>query len=114
MGNPGSMSKLRAFWQRTSDGLNAQQLWTQFRRETRSSLNLYSAETGRNLQEEWSARKGRRRVVTAVAGAMYDRLTPVRRLLLLFALVILVIPEVDSSAGSGLHISFNSTASALI
>jgi hypothetical protein len=56
--------KLRAFWQRTSDGLNAAQLaaqlWAQFRRETRSSLNLYSAETGRNLGEEWSTRKGRR------------------------------------------------------
>src|SRR5450755_4647977 len=113
MANPRSMSKLRAFWQRTSDGLNAEQLWTQFRRETRSGLNLYSAETGRDLREEWSARKGRRRVIAAVAGAMYDRLTPVRRLLLLLALVLLVIPQIDSS-NSGLHISFNSTASALI
>jgi hypothetical protein len=59
-------TKLRSFWQRTSDGLNAEQLWAQFRRETRSSLNLYSAETGRNLREEWSARKGRRRVLAAV------------------------------------------------
>jgi sigma-B regulation protein RsbU (phosphoserine phosphatase) len=109
------MSKLRSFWQRTSDGLNAEQLWAQFRRETRSSLNLYSAETGRDLREEWSAGKGRRRrVFAAVAGAMYDRLPPVRRLLLLFALVLLVIPAVDSSAGSGLHLSLNSTPSALI
>src|ERR1035441_4345168 len=114
MGNPGAMRKLRAFWQRTSDGLNAEQLWAQFRRETRSSLNLYSAETGRNLQEEWSVRKGRRRVVTAVAGAMYDRLTPVRRVLLLVALVLLVIFGVDNPAGSGVHISFNSTPSAII
>jgi fumarate reductase subunit D len=114
MGNSGSMLKLRSFWQRTSDGLNAEQLWTQFRRETRSSLNLYSAETGRDLREEWSARKGRRRVFAAVAGAMYDRLTPVRRLLLLLALVLLVIPAVDNSADSGLHISFNSTLTALI
>ena len=115
MGNPGPILKLRLFWQRTSDGLNAEQLWTQFRRETRSSLNLYSAETGRDLREEWSAGKGRRRrVFAAVAGAMYDRLPPVRRLLLLIALVLLVIPEVDSSAGSGLHLSLNSTPSALI
>ena len=62
------MRKLRSFWQRTSDGLNAEQLWTQFRRETRSTLNLYSAETGRDLREEWAVRKGRRRVVAAVAG----------------------------------------------
>src|ERR1035438_4803089 len=114
MGNPGAMRKLRAFWQRTSDGLNAEQLWAQFRRETRSSLNLYSAETGLNLQEEWSVRKGRRRVVTAVAGAVSDRLTPVRRVLLLVALVLLVIFGVDNPAGSGVHISFNSTPSAII
>ena len=108
-------ARLRSFWQRTSDGLNAEQLWSQFRRETRSSLNLYSAETGRNLREEWSGRKGRRRVLAAVAGAMYDRLTPVRRLLLLLALVALVIPSSDySTSGHGLRISFNSTFSALI
>jgi sigma-B regulation protein RsbU (phosphoserine phosphatase) len=106
-------AKLRSFWQRTSDGLNAEQLWTQFRRETRSSLNLYSAETGRNLHEEWSARKGRRRVLAAVAGAMFDRLTPVRRLLLLLALFLLVIPGFDYS-NEKLHISPNSTPSALI
>ncbi|MGB9458765.1 MAG: PP2C family protein-serine/threonine phosphatase [Bryobacteraceae bacterium] len=112
--SPLRVAKLRSFWRRTSDGLNAGQLWAQFRRETRSSLNLYSAETGRNLSEEWSARKGHRRVLAAVAGAMYDRLTPVRRVLLLFALVLLVIPSVDRSAGSGVHISFHSTFSALI
>ena len=63
-----SVVRPRAFWQRTSEGLNAQQLWSQLRRETRTSLDLYSAETGRNLREEWSARK-RRRVMSAVAGA---------------------------------------------
>src|ERR1035438_5210363 len=114
MGYPGSISKLRAFWRRTSDGLNAEQLWTQFRRETRSSLNLYSAETGRNLQEEWSAKKGRRRVIAAVAGAMYDRLTPVRRLLLLVAFVLLVLPAFDYSPDSGVRFSPNSTPSAII
>src|ERR1039457_5982150 len=114
MGNPGAIRKLRSFWQSTSDGLNAEQLWSQFRRETRSSLNLYSAETGRNLQEEWSVRKGRRRVIAAVAGAMYDRLTPVRRLLLLVALVLLVLPAFDYSPDSGGRFSPNSTPSAII
>ena len=108
------MKKLRAFWQRTSDGLSGEQLWTQFRKETSSSLNLYSAETGRDLRQEWSAWQGRRRVVGAVAGAMYDRLTPVRRLLLMVALVLFVLPGFDSSDGHGLHISINSTPSAVI
>jgi sigma-B regulation protein RsbU (phosphoserine phosphatase) len=105
---------IRSFWRRTSDGLNAEQLWTQFRRETSSSLNLYSAETGRNLREEWAVRKGRGRVVTAVAGAMYDRLTPVRRLLLLLAVVLLVFPVFDYQTDSGFHLSPNSTPAAFI
>jgi serine phosphatase RsbU (regulator of sigma subunit) len=108
-----SLGRLRAFWQRTSEGLNAEQLWVQFRRETRTSLDLYSAETGRNLREEWSARK-RRRVISAVAGAMYKRLTPVRRLLLLVAVVLLVFPSIQNVPGSGGRISFHSTPSALI
>jgi hypothetical protein len=108
------MAKLRAFWQRTSDGLSAEQLWTQFRRETRSSLNLYSAESGRDLREEWSARKGRRRVLAAVADAMYRRLTPVRRLLLLLALALLVFPAFVYNTDTGVQISPNSAPSALI
>jgi serine phosphatase RsbU (regulator of sigma subunit) len=110
------IARLHSFWQRTSDGLNAEQLWAQFRRETRSSLNLYSAETGRNLREEWSAKKGRRRVFGAVAGAMYARLTPVRRLLLLLAIVLLLLPTVNYSPDSGLRFAlvFNSTPAAVI
>jgi phosphoserine phosphatase RsbU/P len=110
------IARLHSFWQRTSDGLNAEQLWAQFRRETRSSLNLYSAETGRNLREEWSARKGRRRVLGAVAGAMYARLTPVRRLLLLLAIVLFLFPTVNYSPDSGWRFAlvFNSTPAALI
>jgi len=109
-----SLGRLRAFWQRTSEGLNAEQLWSQFRRETRTSLDLYSAETGRNLREEWSARK-RRRVMSAVAGAMYKRLTPVRRVLFLVAVVLLVFPVIQNAPGVGGHILFNSsTPSALI
>ena len=113
--SPFSFAGLRSFWRRTSDGLDAGQLWAQFQREARSSLDLYSAETGRNLREEWSARKGRRRVIAAVAGAMYKRLTPVRRVLLALALLLLI-PAFDYSAGSGrgLSLHFNSTPSALI
>jgi len=107
------LARLRAFWQRTSEGLSAHQLWAQFRRETRSSLSLYSAETGRNLSEEWSARKGRGRVLMAVAGAMFDRLTPARRVLLLLALLLLI-PGFDYTVGDRWQVSFHSTPSAAI
>jgi phosphoserine phosphatase RsbU/P len=109
------LANIKSFWQRTSEGLNAGQLWDQFWRETHSSLNLYSAETGRNLREEWAGRKGRRRVLGAVAGAIFNRLTPVRRLLLLLALALLLIPAFDYSFDAGtLRIAPNSTPTALI
>jgi hypothetical protein len=110
------MAKLRSFWQRTSDGLNAEQLWTQFRRETHSSLNLYSAETGRNLREEWSSHRGRRGVVAAVARAMYNRLTPVRRVLLMFAIVLSVISgfSYSNNPGRGVSVNFNLLPAVLI
>jgi serine phosphatase RsbU (regulator of sigma subunit) len=103
-----------AFWRRTTGGLNPRQLWEQFRRETRSSLDLYSAETGRNLREEWGQRKGRRRVISAVAGAMFKRLTPARRVLFALAIFILVMPSWESSTRTGTHIVLNSTPAALI
>jgi hypothetical protein len=110
------MAKLRSFWQRTSDGLTAEQLWTQFRREARSSLNLYSAETGRNLREEWSSRRRRRGVVAAVASAMFNRLTPVRRVLLLFAVVLSVISgfSYSNNPGRGISVNFNLLPAVLI
>jgi hypothetical protein len=108
------LGKLRSFWRRTSDGLTAAQLWTEFRRETRSSLDLYSAETGRNLREEWSGWRGRRGVFGAVADAMYKRLTPVRRVLLLLAVALLLLPALDHSSPSGAHTSSNSTLAAVI
>ena len=33
---------LKKFWQRTTDGLELNQLWTQFRVDTRTSYRLYS------------------------------------------------------------------------
>ena len=107
------MANLRSFWQQATGGLNPKQLWEQFRRETRSSLDLYSAETGRNLREEWAARN-RGRVVKAIAGAMFKRLTPVRRLLFVVAIIVLVLPSSAEHSHSGTQIVFNSTPAALI
>jgi sigma-B regulation protein RsbU (phosphoserine phosphatase) len=74
---------------------------------------LYSAETGRDLREEWSSHKGRGQVIAAVAMAIFNRLSPVRRLLALFALILLVIPNFEYSDNQ-LRISLNSTVPALI
>ena len=107
------MANLGSFWQQATGGLNRKQLWEQFRRETRTSLDLYSAETGRDLREEWASRK-RTRVVKAIAGTMFKRLTPVRRLLFVLAIIVLVMPSGEYSNSGGTHIVLNSTPAALI
>ena len=100
-----SLAKLHAFWRRTTGGLSTDQLWTQFRRETRTSISLYSVESARDIRAEWSAKGGRFGAVGAVASAMFFRLTPVRRILLLVALACLLVLQIDFATESGLKIS---------
>ncbi len=102
----GILYKLDRFWRNVSAGLSAEQLWTQFRRETRASVAVFSAETGRDVSEEWSQRGGRRAVMRAVAKAMFYRLSPWRRIIFLVACVLLVLPQSQYSDEKGLHILF--------
>jgi hypothetical protein len=89
-------------WERRT----AEQLWSQFRRETRASVTVFSAETGRDVPEEWARHQGRGAVVSAVARAMFYRLSPARRIILLLAVVLLVIPQVERPAEGSLRILF--------
>ena len=76
------------FWQRLSDGLEAQQLWSQFRAEARSSYELYGQEV------DWGElKKGRRigwamRVARAWFWAIVMKLSPSRRVVLVLALLL--------------------------
>ena len=42
MGPP--IGRVRSFWERVTEGLELDQLWSQFRNDTRSSYRLYSRE----------------------------------------------------------------------
>jgi phosphoserine phosphatase RsbU/P len=98
--------KLHEFWHKVTAGLTMDQLWTQFRREARASVAVFSAETGRDLPEEWTRHKGRRGVVGSVLRAMFFRLTPARRVILLFAVVLAVMPRAEGTSETGWHIDF--------
>jgi phosphoserine phosphatase RsbU/P len=88
-------SRLKAdaehFWQRVSDGMEVNQLWSQFEKDARSSYRLYSA----GLSERAEGESGFRRfwlVTKALFWAIMEKLTPARRVLLLFALILLLFP----------------------
>jgi hypothetical protein len=98
--------KAGAFWRNVSAGLTIEELWTQFRRETRASVAVFSAETGRDVPEEWERHGGRLAVVRAVVRSMFYRLTPARRIILLFAMGLMALPVVERPPEGPLHIFF--------
>jgi len=91
----GTPSRLKAdaeqFWQRVSEGMEVNQLWSQFEKDARSSYRLYSA----GLSERAEGQSGFRRfwhVTKALFWAILEKLTPARRVLLLLALILLLVP----------------------
>jgi serine phosphatase RsbU (regulator of sigma subunit) len=80
------------FWQRVSEGLEVNQLWSQLERDARSSYRLYSA----GLSERQTGQSGRQRgwyIAKALFWAIIEKLSPARRVLLLLALVLLFFPS---------------------
>ena len=97
-------SRLKEFWQRTTDGLELNQLWNQFRADARTSYRLYSrgidytCRKGVNEGRHWQA------VSTQLFWAILEKLSPARRVLLLLALLLLVLtPVLSWTTTTGTH-----------
>jgi phosphoserine phosphatase RsbU/P len=89
---PDFPTRVNEFWQRVTDGLEVNQLWSQFEKDARSSYRFYY----RGLDEAAAnVSPGRRFLFTArqLFWAILEKLTPARRVLLLAALVMLIIPS---------------------
>jgi serine phosphatase RsbU (regulator of sigma subunit) len=85
--------RLRRFWQRVTDGLEVSQLWSQFESEARTSYRLYSKDVAAKTPEGLTDRGRRLHVVKEFFWAVFEKLSPARRVLLLLALVLLVFPH---------------------
>ena len=83
--------RLRAFWERVSDGIGMRQLWAQFHADARASYQLYSQEVDWTRQEGESAPRRFWRVAGGLFWAMIMKLSPARRVLLLAALAFLIL-----------------------
>jgi serine phosphatase RsbU (regulator of sigma subunit) len=84
--------KLEQFWHRVTQGLEIQQLWSQFEKDARSSYKLYSAELATDKTES-QIRNPFLRKAGILFWAILEKLTPARRVLLLFALILLLFPS---------------------
>jgi serine phosphatase RsbU (regulator of sigma subunit) len=85
--------RFHAFWQSVTEGFELHQLWGQFISEARASYRLYSADV--DWKEIDSQSHGPARFVRSVWAlfkALLMMLTPSRRVLLLVAIVLLVLP----------------------
>jgi len=81
----------RTFWRRVTDGLEIQQLWSQFKADARASYGLYSKEVDwEPVQGETKGRRYRR-IAKALFWAMVMKLSPARRVLLIVALAFIVL-----------------------
>ena len=91
---PALTERLNRFWLRVTEGLELNQLWSQFEKDARSSYRLYSAELEKK-EFEPATRRGRKVLQTAEQffWAVIEKLTPARRVLLLVALVLLFLPQ---------------------
>jgi hypothetical protein len=85
--------RVQQFWHRVTEGLQISQLWSQFESEARASYRLYSKDVAAKTPEGLTDRGRRIHVVKEFFWAVFEKLSPARRVLLLFALVLLVIPE---------------------
>jgi len=79
------VTRLASFWHDLTEGHSLGDLWLDFRREAGSSFESAAAELSPGAREK----RGWRRV-WAFARAMFFRLTPARRVVLLFALLLLL------------------------
>jgi len=85
--------RLQQFWHRVTEGLQVSQLWSQFEGEARASYRLYSKDVAAKTPEGLTPGGRRLHVVKEFFWAVFEKLSPARRVLLLLALVLLIIPE---------------------
>src|SRR5580700_10288816 len=80
------------FWQRVTEGMELSQLWLQFRKDAHSSYRLYSQEVDPTRIEGASHSNHFLRMARQFFWGIIEKLTPARRVLLLIALALVIVP----------------------
>jgi hypothetical protein len=93
----------RRFWARVSDGMELHQLWSQFRSEAQASYRLYSHDVNASGPAPGSQSAFQQTLTTirAFFWAIIMKLGPARRVVLLIALVLVVVPSIQVHYGEG-------------
>jgi phosphoserine phosphatase RsbU/P len=96
-------TRLQRFWRRVTEGLELSQLWSQFESEARTSYRLYSRDVDAKTREGLTRRGRRVHVIKEFFWAVFEKLPPARRVLLLLALIFLALPHAafERTGGDG-------------
>jgi sigma-B regulation protein RsbU (phosphoserine phosphatase) len=95
------------FWQRVTEGMQLNQLWAQFRSDTRASYRFYSKEIDSSHTAGMSHFRRFLYITEQFFWAVIEKLTPARRVLLLIALILLLLGGGASYEQTGRnHIQF--------
>ncbi len=96
-------ARLHNFWRRVTEGLEVSQLWSQFESEARTSYRLYSRDVEAKTPEGLTRRGRHLHVIKEFFWAVFEKLSPARRILLLLALIFLALPHAafERTGGDG-------------
>jgi phosphoserine phosphatase RsbU/P len=100
-------ARLQLFWRRVTEGMELTQLWSQFETEARASYRLYSRDVAARMPEGLTRRGRHLHIVKEFFWALLEKLSPARRVLLLAALIMMVLPSSGFSyhdSGHELHV----------
>jgi len=104
---PRFADRVNRFWMRVTEGLELNQLWSQFEKDARSSYRLYSSDLEKKESEPAHGAKKFFRTAEKFFWAVLEKLSPAKRVLLLVALVLLFLPQGGmryAAAGGEVHV----------
>jgi len=90
---PGFRANVHQFWQRVTEGLAMNQLWSQFRQDARTGFRLYRRDFEAGSPRKQWKQQGSFHLLQELAWAILGKLSPPRRVLLLIGVVLLVLPS---------------------
>ena len=85
--------RMHRFWRRVTDGLEVSQLWSQFESEARTSYRLYSRDVEAKTPDDLTHGGRNLHIAKEFFWAVFEKLSPARRVLMLLALILLIIPH---------------------
>ena len=88
----GVKAQLNQFWQRVTNGLELNQLWTQFHTDARASFRLYQRDYGARRRQDTEPHSVFHTVLEFL-WAILEKLSPARRVLLLLGIIFLILPS---------------------